>query len=84
MEVTFYKLEMGMFDFINRVHTFQEWLDYGFNKIEYMGKEYWDGKEAGQYEVNKDYLNRKLEYDYYDYDQDGYMFVVLMDAKERK
>ena len=82
MKEPFYKIEMDMLDFVIHPHTFQEWLDYGFNKLEYLGRSYWDGKEEGQYEVNKDYLSKKLEYDYYDYDQDGYMFVVLTEVKE--
>ena len=70
----FYQAEMEALRFCKGWHTLKEWADYGFNKVVYEDKEYWDGLLNGHEEF-EDVVN--LEMDYWDIDEDGYKFIVL-------
>ena len=74
-EQKFYEAEMRAFDFMRGWHSLQEWADYGFNKVVFEDKSYWDGLLNGDEDIYEDVEN--LEYDYYENDEDGYMTVYL-------
>ena len=76
----FYEAEMRAHDFWGGWHTLQEWADFGYNKVVYNGKEYWDGLEQGEIEI--DDPDVELEMDYWDIDCDGYIAVYLVKAEE--
>lgn len=82
----FYQAEMEAFDFMKGYHTLREWANYGFNKIQYNEHEYWDGLRDGQYEITEEENDKAglLTWEYRDYDEDGYMYLVLEKAKEDK
>lgn len=76
-------MEMDNEDFCKGYHTLKEWADYGFNKVRYNGKSYWDGMENGEnpitHEQDEEY--GLLEMDYWDTDEDGYKYIVLKEAE---
>lgn len=79
----FYQAEMEAFDFMKGYHTLKEWASYGFNKVLYDGREYWDGYRDGDHRIT-DKENEEaglLTWDYKDYDEDGYMYVVLKQVR---
>ena len=80
----FYTMEMDNEDFCKGVHTLKEWADYGFNKVRYNGKSYWDGMEEGEtpitHEQDEEY--GLLEMDCWDTDEDGYKYIVLEKVEE--
>ena len=57
---------------------------YGFNKVIYNGHEYWDGANFDGTPISdaQDEEAGLLTWDYKDYDEDGYMFVVLKRVKD--
>lgn len=82
----FYQAEMEAFDFMKGYHTLKEWASYGFNLVKYNGADYYDGLKDGT-EPIADEENEKaglLTWDYYDYDDDGFMYVVLKQIEEGK
>lgn len=79
----FYQAEMEALDFAGGHHTLKEWVDFGYNKVNYNDKSYWDGLVDGQYKIPEEDLKKVLEADYYDYDEDGYMFIDLKEVKEQ-
>lgn len=83
----FYQAEMEAFDFMKGYHTLKEWANYGFNKVVYDGHEYWDGlrnDNDGQHRITDEDDKKAglLAWDIYDYDDDGFMYVVLRQVKE--
>ena len=70
----YYQAEMDAIRFCKGWHSLQEWADYGFNKVVYEDKGYWDGLLNG-YEEFEDVPN--LEMDYWEIDEDGYKYIVL-------
>lgn len=79
----FYQAEMEAFDFMKGYHTLKEWASYGFNLVLYNGREYWDGYRDGNHRITDEENDKAglLTWDYKDYDEDGYMFVVLKQVK---
>lgn len=70
----YYQAEMEAIDFAKGWHSLKEWAKYGFNKVVYNGKEYWDGLLEGQFDFED---IKDLEMDEWDFDEDGYRFIVL-------
>lgn len=81
----FYQAEMEAFDFMKGYHTLKEWANYGFNKVIYNDVGYWDGLRDGQYKITEQENEEAglLTWDYKDYDEDGFMFVVIKKVKEQ-
>lgn len=79
----FYQAEMEALDFMKGYHTLREWASYGFNKVIYDHHEYYDGMRDGQYKITDEENDGVglLTWDYKDYDEDGYMYVVLKQVK---
>lgn len=79
----FYQAEMEAFDFMKGYHTLKEWASYGFNKVVYDGHEFWDGLRDGLHKITEEENKEAglLTWDYKDYDEDGYMYVVLKQVK---
>lgn len=79
----FYQAEMEAFDFMKGYHTLKEWAEYGFNKVVYNDTPYWDGLREGNYKITEEENTKAgtLTWDYKDYDEDGYMYVVLKQVK---
>lgn len=79
----FYQAEMEAFDFMKGYHTLKEWASYGFNKVIYDGHEYWDGLKDGLHKITEEENKEAglLTWDYKDYDDDGYMYLVLNKVK---
>ena len=75
----FYQAEMEAFDFMKGYHTLKEWANYGFNKVVYNDTPYWDGLKDGLHKITDKENDEAglLTWDYKDYDEDGYMYVVL-------
>lgn len=75
----FYQAEMEAFDFMKGYHTLKEWANYGFNKVVYNDISYWDGLKDGLHKITDKENDEAglLTWDYKDYDEDGYMYVVL-------
>lgn len=82
----FYQAEMEALDFMKGYHTLKEWASYGFNKVVYNGSDYYDGLKDGQYEITEEENDKAglLTWEYRDYDEDGYMYLVLEKAREEK
>lgn len=78
----FYQAEMEALDFMRHPHTLREWADYGFNKVIYGDTAYYDGLREGQYRITHAENEEAglLTWAYKDYDEDGYMFLVLEPA----
>lgn len=75
----FYQAEMEVFDFMKGYHTLKEWANSGINKVVYNGHEFWDGHNFDGTPITDEQNNEAglLMWDYKDYDEDGYMYVVL-------
>lgn len=75
----FYIMEMDSEKFCRDYHTLKEWAGYGFNKVVYDDKSYWDGMENGVVPITtkQDEEYGLLEMDYWDADEDGYKYIVL-------
>ena len=80
----FYQAEMEAFDFMKGYHTLKEWANYGFNKVVYDGHDFWDGNNFDGTPISdeQDEEAGLLTWDYKDYDEDGYMYVVLKRVKD--
>lgn len=80
----FYQAEMEARDFMKGYHTLKEWANYGFNKVIYDGRTYWDGLKDGGERITdeEDAAAGLLTWDYKDYDEDGFMYVVLKRAED--
>ena len=78
----FYQAEMMAFDFMKGDHTLQEWADFGYNKVAYNGNDYWDGALQGYQPIPAELANKMLVYKEYDYDDDGFMYIILEDVKD--
>lgn len=82
----FYQAEMEAFDFMKGYHNLKEWASYGFNKVVYNGTAYYDGLKDGYGKITEEENEEAglLTWDYKDYDEDGYMFLVLKRVEEEK
>lgn len=74
-----YEAEFQAHQFMKGWHSLKEWAGYGFNKIVFEGREFWDGLENGcdDFEDIDD-----LEMSYLDFDDDNYMFIGLERGKK--
>lgn len=75
----FYQVEMEALEFMKRPHSLREWADYGFNRVEYEGASYWEGKRDGATSITDEENEQAglLVWDYKDWDEDGYMYLKL-------
>lgn len=82
----FYQAEMEAFDFMKGHHTLKEWASYGFNKVVYNGAVYYDGLKDGYGKITEEENEEAglLTWSYKDYDEDGYMFLVLKRVEEEE
>ena len=80
----FYQAEMEAFDFMKGYHTLKEWASYGFNKVVYNGHEFWDGCNFDGTPITDEQDDEAglLTWDYKDYDEDGYMYVILKQVEK--
>ena len=80
----FYQAEMEAFDYMKGYHTLKEWANYGYNKVVYDGHEFWDGNNFDGTPISEEQNEEAglLKWDIYDYDDDGYMYVELVKAKD--
>lgn len=69
-----YEMEYQAHNFMKGWHSLKEWAEFGFNKVVFEGRSFWDGLENGcdDFEDIED-----LEMSYIDFDGDNYMFVGL-------
>lgn len=82
----FYQAEMEAFDFMKGYHTLKEWAEYGFNKVIYDERSFWDGANSDGTPISKEQNEEAglLMWDTYDHDTDGYMYVVLTKVEEKR
>lgn len=73
-----YEMEVKAHNFMKGWHSLKEWAEFGFNKVVFEGREFWDGLEDG-YKEFEDIDD--LEMSYIDFDYDNYMFVGLERGK---
>lgn len=71
----FYQAEYEAMQFMKGSHTLKEWAKYGFNKVVYNGKEYYEGGDIDIETLEDDGV--LLEWAERDFDDDGYIYVVL-------
>ena len=69
-----YEMEYQAHNFMKGWHSLREWAEFGFNKVVFEGRSFWDGLENGcdDFEDIDD-----LEMSYIDFDDDNYMYVGL-------
>lgn len=75
-----YEAEYQAHNFWKGWHTLKEWAEFGFNKVVFNGKGYWDGLLEGEFKITDAY-NPMLEMDYWDNDEDGYIVVYLKEGE---
>ena len=71
----YYQAEMEAKEFEKGTHSLKEWANFGFNKVVYDGKEYWDGLVNGCEPIGDDVED--LAEEYWDMDEDGYKYIKL-------
>jgi len=75
MRKKFYEVEYEAMNFLKGCHTLKEWAEFGFNKVVYNGKAYWDGHDQDGNEIEEDGV--LLDWGERDFDEDGYIYIVL-------
>lgn len=80
----YYMAELDAHNFMKGWHTLKEWSAFGFNKCIYDGREFWDGCWFDGTRITDDENEEigELELDYFDYDDDNFMYVVLKKAEK--
>lgn len=78
--MTYYQAEMEAIWFADYAHTLKEWAEFGYNRVDYNGKSYWDGLEDGNIKSEELEGEEELRLDYWELDEDGYRVVILKKA----
>lgn len=80
----YYQMEREAQEFMKHAHTLKEWNAFGFNKCVYNGHDFADGYwfDGTRITDDEDKEFGLLELDYFDYDDDNFMYVVLKKAEK--